>query len=249
MAERTGRKSAQKEKTLGQQFGSLKTVPVEPFDNSVRANLSTHIERHVRMALLAGHFEPGDRISLISIAEALGTSVTPVREAISRLAAVQALELVPGQIARVPAFDGQRYAELRDIRVAVECLAVERAALRVTKSELAGIKKALNAFLKASRKGSVEKMLLASRDYRFMIYEATRMPALVGIIENLWLRSAPSFRLMYGRNSRDEYLEENYSKLYQALEDQDVAGARYLVEKSISVGAGRLIAMVDHERH
>ncbi|MVW77991.1 FCD domain-containing protein [Bordetella sp. 02P26C-1] len=241
---KTAQSGTRTRRSSTQNRGSLRTFPVAKLDTVLRENLSTHVERHIRQALLAGHFAPGDRISLISIAETLGTSVTPVREAISRLAAAQALELVPGAIARVPAFDAHHYEELRDIRLAVECLAVERAALRVTKRELTQIKRALNGFLAASQSDEVEKMLLASRDFRFLIYEASKMPALVRVIEDLWLRTAPSFRLMYGFRTRDEELEQSYSKLFQALENHDATEARRIAEHTVVVGASRLIAMV-----
>ncbi|GGE31891.1 GntR family transcriptional regulator [Agaricicola taiwanensis] len=215
-----------------------------PLQRDVRENLSTHVERHIRSSLLAGRFTPGDRISLISLAETLGTSVTPVREALSRLAAERAFELIPGQIARVPRFDAQRYAELRDIRVAVEGLAAERAAERITKRELAKLKRVLNQFNAASQAGEVERMLLDSRDFRFMVYEASGMPALVRIIEGLWLQSAPSFRLMYGPNDRDELLENAYGWLLQALTDHDPAEAKRAVERAVTMGASRLISIV-----
>lgn len=223
--------------------GSPATFNVVPLGKEIRENLSTHVERHVRLALLAGHFAPGDRISLTSLADVLGTSVTPVREAVSRLAAAQALELYPGQIARVPAFDSQRYAELRDIRIVVECLAVERAAMRITKGELSKISRALKTFIAASRKGDLAKMLMASRDFRFLIYEASRMPALVLIIEGLWLRNAPSFRLMYALGAHDDKLETIYSNLFQALADRDVEKASNLVRSAVTIGSERLIAM------
>ncbi len=222
----------------------MRALPVVPLGKEMRENLSTHVERQVRLALLAGHFSPGDRISLISLAEALGTSVTPVREAVSRLAAAQALEVSPGQFARVPAFDEKRYEELRDIRIVVECLAVERAAQRVTKRELVNIKRALKAFITASRNQEVEKMLLASRDFRFLIYEASNMPALVQVIEDLWLRSAPSFRLIYAKHTGDRDLEFRYSELFQAITDHDPVRASEVVRTAVTIGAQRLIEMV-----
>ena len=224
--------------------GSTPILPVMPLAKEMRENLSTHVERHVRLALLAGHFSPGDRISLISLAEALGTSVTPVREAVSRLAAAQALEVSPGQFARVPAFDEKRYEELRDIRVAVECLAAERAAQRVTKRELVKIKRALNAFITASSNQEVEKMLLASRDFRFLIYKTSNMPTLVRVIEDLWLRSAPSFRLMYATQTSDRDFEALYSDLFEAISNHDPVRAREIVQYAVTIGAQRLIEMV-----
>ncbi len=227
----------------GHSIANLRAVPVAPLDREARENLSTQVERHIRDALLAGRFSPGDRISLISLAETLGTSVTPVREALSRLAAENAFELAPGQIARVPDFNAKKYAELRDIRVVVEGLAAERAALRITKRELAKIGRVLDAFTAASNAEDVQGMLQGSRDFRFLIYDAAKMPSLLRVIEGLWLQNAPSFRRMYAPRTRDERLELVYARLFQALVDHNPVEAREAVGEAVTMGAARLIAV------
>ncbi|WP_188408999.1 GntR family transcriptional regulator [Agaricicola taiwanensis] len=200
------------------------------------------MERQIRMSLLDGRFGPGDRISLSSLAATLGTSVTPVREALSRLAAEHAFELIPGQIARVPLFDPVRYRELCDIRVAVEGLAAERAALNATKRDLAKLERCLTTFLAASKANELRKTMSVGRDFRFGVYAASKMPALVRVIEGLWLQCAPSFRLFYAFSSRDETLEVNYQRLYDALAAKNPKDARECVERIVTSGAARLMA-------
>jgi GntR family colanic acid and biofilm gene transcriptional regulator len=209
-----------------------------------RVNLSTRAEEYIRSALLAGKFAPGDRISLVSLAETLGMSVTPVREAISRVAAERALELAPGQTARVPPFDPARFRELLDIRITVEGMAVERAAERVTRGEISKIRQTLAKFLQASRAHELEKLLLLSRDFRFLIYSASKMPALVRIIEGLWLQSAPSFKLM-NSYQRDERLEKHYIALVENLAARDAEAARATITDSIRAGTERLMRIME----
>lgn len=210
-----------------------------------RVNLSTRAEEYIRAALLAGKFAPGDRISLVSLAEALGISVTPVREAISRVAAEHALELAPGQTARVPPFDPVRYRELQDIRITVEGMAVERAAERITRGELSKIRQTLTRFLQASQEHEIEKLLLLSRDFRFQVYSAAQMPALVRIIEGLWLQSAPSFKLMNIYQPRDERLEKNYKALVEHLAAHDKAAALATITDVIRAGTERLLRIME----
>ena len=69
--------------------------------------------------------EPGQRFTLRGLAAAIGTSAMPVREAVTRLAAEQALEVLPNRAIRVPLMTRERFLELRTIRLQLECLAIE----------------------------------------------------------------------------------------------------------------------------
>src|SRR5687767_9318198 len=89
-----------------------------PFPQPVGETLSTHVERGIREALMSGRFQPGERLNISALASALGTSATPVREALSHLAAEGAVELVPGRSVRVPLFSRERFEELKLIRMA-----------------------------------------------------------------------------------------------------------------------------------
>jgi DNA-binding GntR family transcriptional regulator len=102
-----------------------------------RETLSTHVERGIREALMAGRFQPGERLNIRALATMLGTSATPVREAMSRLAAEGAIDMVPNQSVRVPEFSRERFEELKLIRMAVEGLAAEQAAVSITTAEIA----------------------------------------------------------------------------------------------------------------
>src|SRR5687767_14976592 len=88
------------------------------FPQPVRENLSSHVERGIWRAFKAGRFQPGERLNISALASALGTSATPVREALSHLAAEGAVELVPGRSVRVPLFSRERFEELKLIRMA-----------------------------------------------------------------------------------------------------------------------------------
>src|SRR5260370_24831384 len=74
------------------------------FDHgSAAETLAQRAHRELRAALMRGDFLPGTALTLRGLAERLGTSITPVREAVSRLAAEQALELPPNRAIVAPA--------------------------------------------------------------------------------------------------------------------------------------------------
>ena len=115
----------------------------------VRQTLSDQVYGDLKELLQAGEMEPGQRFTLRGLAAAIGTSAMPVREAVTRLAAEQALEVLPNRAIRVPLMTRERFLELRTIRLQLECLAIEAAADKRDDNELAEIQRHEQEFLQA----------------------------------------------------------------------------------------------------
>lgn len=205
-----------------------------------RETLSTQVERGIREALMAGRFLPGERLNISALARMLGTSATPVREALSRLAAEGAIEMVPNQSVRVPKFSNERFEELKLIRMAIEGLAAEQATTSITIEEIAALEQLLTNYIAAARANRTDRSLSYSKQFRFGIYAAARMPTLLRMIEGLWTRSAPSFRFMYPTSAIDLELEEVYADTVAAMKTRDRILARRSVERAIAIGTDRL---------
>jgi DNA-binding GntR family transcriptional regulator len=155
--------------------------------------LSHRVYEDLRELLLAGQVLPGQKLTLKSLAEALGTSQMPVREAIRQLAAEGALEILPNKGIRVPLMTKSRFRELLKIRLALEGLAVEQAATRITADELQAVikvHKALSAEMH-KRTPDVGLVVQLNKQLHFAIYRASDMPQLVGLIESIWLQVGP----------------------------------------------------------
>src|SRR5207344_1649480 len=93
-----------------------------------RQTLSSDVYLQLRDLLLYGRAMPGEQLSLRSIAEALHVSVMPVREAVQRLVAEQALELSSNRTLRVPVMTIDQFLEITSIRINLEGLATARTA-------------------------------------------------------------------------------------------------------------------------
>ena len=135
--------------------------------------------------------EPGQRFTLRGLAAAIGTSAMPVREAVTRLAAEQALEVLPNRAIRVPLMTRERFLELRTIRLQLECLVIEAAADKRDDNELAEIQRHEQEFLQARAQPDSRAAVRANKNLHFAIYRSARMPALLQIIESLWLQIGP----------------------------------------------------------
>lgn len=99
-------------------------------------SLQERVYHELRRLIVTGTLEPGSALTIRSVAESLGTSVMPVREAIQRLTANQALELRANKSIRVPAVSKPQFLELSDIRRAVQGLAAEMAARHASDADI-----------------------------------------------------------------------------------------------------------------
>jgi DNA-binding GntR family transcriptional regulator len=160
--------------------------------------LSHRVYEDVRELLLAGQVLPGQKLTLKNLSEALGTSQMPVREAIRQLAAEGALEILPNKGIRVPLMTKSKFRELLKIRLALEGLAAENAALCITSEELkaiTAIHEDLSTEMRKQREPDVSLIINLNKQLHFAIYRTSRMPSLVALIESIWLQVGPVINL------------------------------------------------------
>ncbi len=208
------------------------------------ATLRDHATRELRRALMSGQFEPGQHITIRGLAEQLGMSMTPVREAVARLAADRAITAEPNRWMRIPLLNGAELRELRDIRVALEGLATERAVARATPA-LARTLEELDAAIVALRPvGDPKAMIPAIGRLHFAIYRASAMPALVQLIEGLWLRSGPYVNLIFPAYAQQERGSLR-GAILRAIARGDGPAARRSMEADIGNAMDWVIGLVE----
>jgi len=160
-----------------------------------RRTLADQVYAELKDLLMTGQAAPGERLTLRGLAAVIGTSPMPIREAVRRLVAERALEMLPNRTLRVSKPGRARFAEITSIRCALEGLAAETAAVERTPSELAEIEHHYRVFVDAShrKRPDVALVIRANKSFHFAIYRAAHMPVLVEIIEGLWLQIGPVF--------------------------------------------------------
>lgn len=156
-----------------------------------KTTLQDRIYDELRYALMRGQFRPGEVLTIRTLASALGTSIVPVRDALQRLMAERALEVLPNRSARVPLTDRAEFDELTNIRIALEGLAVEAAPAHLTKEDLSLIEHLNAQMSEAILNGDAAGILESNMAFHFTIYRAAVGPLLFGIIESLWVRIGP----------------------------------------------------------
>src|SRR5882757_4370549 len=156
---------------------TLKRIEREPLWDLAHTQL--------RDALLAGRYEPGAVLTLRSLAESFGTSITPVRDALTRLVAQGVLQQGPRNAAIVPRLTVAELKQLTIVRCALEGRAAREAARQRDPRSLRQLEARLAQMhaLIAARK--LESYLDHHRQFHFEIYAMSRVPLLVEMIENM----------------------------------------------------------------
>jgi DNA-binding GntR family transcriptional regulator len=160
-------------------------------------SLSNQVLREIRSAIVLGDLPPGARLTFRDVAQRLKASVTPVREALLQLVAERVLSVGPGRTIIVPILTRAQFLELRVVRIQLEGLAAEAAA-RQTGAELADELQAIHRLLDAAKRArDARQATIQNRLFHFRLYEAAALPSLLGMIENIWLRTGPYHRYIF----------------------------------------------------
>ena len=189
--------------------------------------------RRLRQALVTGAMLPGDRLSIRGVAAALGVSAMPARTALRRLAAEQAVDLLPSGTAVVPRLTRAGFAELSAIRAELEPLAVRLAAPYLTEADWTGLAALVCAHDAAREAGEAQVIQAADRDFLFLIYRAARAPLLLGLIETLWLRRGPLFGAIRGLSGMLGGMRHRHGEILDALRARAAEPAAVLLRSEI----------------
>lgn len=212
------------------------------------ASLGQSVRLLLSERLITGVYSPGEKLSLRSVAAGLGVSMTPVREAVSRLVADGALEVAPNKAVRVPILDSTRFRELTALRIEIEGMAAARAASARDKADLSAIAAAEKGFRKERSKARPQLAITVTMNHKFhfALYRAAKSPMLVEIIVGLWLKAGPILNFDMARNNTwvtSTAGERYHAAALAALQCQDSNAARAAIAGDIQQASDRIIAL------
>ena len=218
-----------------------------------RQTLSGDVYKQLSDLLMSGRVMPGEQLSLRTIAEGLGVSVMPVREAVHRLLSEKALVLLPNRVLKVPTMTVSQFAEITSIRIHLESLATREAARRVDERALADIRSAHERFAKeiSAKKPNESNLIALNKELHFAIYRQAQMPMLLEMIESLWLRIGPILNYDFRSNSlrvKEHVSATHHQSIVSALEKGDALAASQALAGDLQgaadfiVSAGVLLA-------
>jgi DNA-binding GntR family transcriptional regulator len=210
-------------------------------------NLQEQLYQRIRDGLLAGRFQPGERLKIRDLAAEWGTSPMPVRAALQRLVAEGALEGEPQRSVRVPPMTRERYENIFQVRLGLEGLAVELATPRLTPADLTELRDCVVRMEHAIEQRQVQAYLNANSQFHLHLYRACGNPVLLRSIESLWLQVGPFFNRLFTGADLSLRLNDFHQDAFAAIEAGDAKAARQAMEKDLSYFARFLLNLLDLE--
>ncbi|MCD8082083.1 MAG: GntR family transcriptional regulator [Clostridiales bacterium] len=194
----------------------------------------------LRQAILKGELEPGERLMEIQLANRLGVSRTPIREAIRKLELEGLVLMIPRKGAEVAKISEKNLRDVLEVRRSLDELAIELACQRMTEDDIRNLEKAQEAFIHAIENGDAMMMAEADEHYHDVIYEGTGNSRLVQILNNL-RENLYRFRLEYIKDEEKRQIlimeHENILKAIRSrhIEEAKLAIREHVVNQEITV--------------
>ena len=155
------------------------------------ATVQEEVYGELRRSLMTGVFRPGEKLSLRTLSEQMGTSIMPVREAINRLVAERAFDLLPNRQIQVPIMTAPRFAEIAHWRIALETHATRMACRWITPDAIETLVTLNARMIDAAAGDRRNELLPINYDFHFAIYRQSRSTVVLPMIESLWLQQGP----------------------------------------------------------
>jgi DNA-binding GntR family transcriptional regulator len=194
----------------------------------------------VRELILSGQLAPGAVLPQASLAQKIGMSTTPLREALRRLKQEGLVELDAHRDARVRALDATEARDLLELRQSLDPLAASLAAGRRTDGDLAEIAAALDRLEALSTDPTVGQLESHHR-FHAAIHRASHNALLVDILDGLWVKTDRYRRhgLETGRSDEERNTRATEHRLlFEAVRDRDAGTAADLMRGHVETSLG-----------
>ncbi len=183
----------------------------------------------LRQAILRGELKPGERLMEIQLANKLGVSRTPIREAIRKLELEGLVLMIPRKGAEVAEITEKNLRDVLEVRRALEELAVRLTCERITKEQIEELKVAAGEFETATKSSDVTKIAEADVRFHDVIYLATDNERLIQLLNNL-REQMYRYRVEYLKR-KEVYpkLIKEHEEIIQAIRDGEKDAACQMV--------------------
>ena len=157
----------------------------------------------LRQAILKGELKPGERLMEIALAERLGVSRTPIREAMRKLEQEGLVVMIPRRGAQVANITEKDLNDVLEVRIALENVAIEKACARMTEEEMRRLWLAAKEFEHTIAEGNLVKLAEADVAFHEVIYQASDNKRLIQVLNNM-REQIYRYRVEYLKQRRSE---------------------------------------------
>ena len=173
----------------------------------------------LRQAILRGELKPGERLMEIQLANKLGVSRTPIREAIRKLELEGLVLMIPRKGAEVAEITEKSLRDVLEVRRALEELAVELVCEKITDEQIQDLKGAAEDFKATLKEGDITRIAEADVKFHDVIYMATDNQKLIQLLNNL-REQMYRYRVEYlKRSDFHQQLIDEHEEIIETIEN------------------------------
>ncbi|HWR08771.1 GntR family transcriptional regulator [Sporomusa sp.] len=202
----------------------------------------------LREAIVNGILKPGERLMEIQLAEELGVSRTPVREAIRKLELEGFVVMIPRRGTYVADLSIKDINEVFEIRTALDVLAAGLAVERITEDELEQLERLLVEIGELIEEDDADKIVESDSQFHDILYRASRNDRLVGIINNLREQFTRFRSISIQYPGRMQKSVEEHRRLVEAIASRDTDLAQQLAREHMENSEQTLLQDLNERR-
>lgn len=201
----------------------------------------------LRRAILKGELKPGERLMEIALAEKLGVSRTPIREAIRKLELEGLVIMMPRRGAQVANITKKDLNDVLEVRIGLENMAIEKACKLITQEQLEQLRKAGREFEYTLQQGDLTQLAEADVNFHEIIYQASDNARLNQMLNNL-REQIYRYRIEYLKDEPTrKQLAKEHKDIYEALVNRDVKRAQETTYVHIENQRKAIIKTIERE--
>lgn len=216
--------------------------------NVTVTSLNERIYQSVKWSLIIGEYFPGSVLSIRSLAQKMGTSTMPVREALTRLSSERLLQSSVKRSYKVAELDSGRVADQFFLRARLEGIATELAVPNLSSSEIDELETLAQMMERDIETGSNENYIVRNYNFHFSIYAASRNEELFWSIERLWAQTGPYLAQVVRNQNMPAEWQLLHTQVAKAIRARNSGKAAKLIEKDISWGVSTFAAFTEAEK-
>ncbi|MEG1525183.1 MAG: GntR family transcriptional regulator [Clostridia bacterium] len=211
------------------------------YDTKDYSSLSDKVYQNLRDGIAEGRYKTGDCLVEMKIAEELGVSRTPVREALKQLELEDLVVSQPNRGVVVKGFTTEDFQDVFTIRHLLEGQAAYWAAERIVPEQLSQLKELIELMEFYTQKNDVDHLVRLDTRFHEIIYEASNSRTLKHILTSLHhnIQRARQTSLTVPTRPGISFVEHQH--IYAALEKHDAAGAKEFMEAHVATASGHSV--------
>jgi DNA-binding GntR family transcriptional regulator len=211
------------------------------------AKLSTKADvvyDQLRRAIVSGEMVPGERLDQKLIADTLGVSTMPLRQALMRLAEQHLIEIRPHHGAVVAPLTVEGFDELYAMRSAMESMVARRAADHVTPDVVVALKDLYESQVSAVESGQYFEYVELDRQFHSTLYGCAQMSRALHLIEELRDSSDRYIRWYVAHRQRGSESLKEHQRIIKAATSRDAEKLERLTRQHVLGGSKDLLAII-----